>query len=166
VNTIRIRTLESTDVAALLAFETDNREWFESHIDARDSAFYAVQGVTDHVEGYLADFALGAWHPFVSEDASAGIVGRANLKGIHSPEGCAEVGYRIGQRFCGQGLATIALKHLIQEARGHWKLTQLFAHVYDDNVGSRRVLDRCGFLVAPESQVDQKEGERRLTFSL
>lgn len=146
VKPFRIRELEMTDAEALLAFEIHNREWFESQIDPRDPAFYSWAGVTDHIESYLAGFAEGAWHPFVIEDSSGRIVGRANLKGIHSPHGCAEVGYRIDQRACGQGLATQALQHLIQVARMRWELTQLVAYVYESNVGSRKVLERCGFV--------------------
>ncbi|QJI39416.1 hypothetical protein HKK52_00205 [Pseudomonas sp. ADAK2] len=54
----------------MLTFELDNREWFERHIDARGSAFYLVQGVTDYIAAYLADFAAGTWHPFIIEDAT------------------------------------------------------------------------------------------------
>ncbi|MNO10102.1 hypothetical protein D3C81_2337380 [compost metagenome] len=54
-----------SDAQALLAFEIRNREWFESHIDAREPSFYSSQGVADHIESYLSDFAVGAWHPFV-----------------------------------------------------------------------------------------------------
>jgi len=151
MKTFSVRKLENTDIEALLTFEIRNREWFESQIDARDPSFYSLQGVADHIECYLSGFASGTWHPFVIEDASEGIVGRANLKDINSPKGCAEVGYRIDQRFCGQGLATMALKHLIQEARTHWHLTQLVAHVYKNNMGSRKVLERCGFLVEHKS---------------
>jgi ribosomal-protein-alanine N-acetyltransferase len=162
----RVRELKSTDTAALLAFEIDNREWFESHIDARDPSFYSLQGVADHIEGYLSDFAGGAWHPFVIEDSSANIVGRANLKSIDSPTRSAEVGYRVGRRACGQGLATLALKHLIQEARMRWELTQLVAYVYKENVGSRKVLDRCGFLLEQPSCNDQTESECRFVLSI
>ncbi len=80
MQTFSVRTLEETDIEALLRFETHNREWFESQIDARAPSFYSRQGVTDHIERYLSDFALGTWHPFVIEEASEGIVGRANLK--------------------------------------------------------------------------------------
>ena len=58
-----VRELKKTDTQALLAFEVHNREWFESHIDARDPAFYSLQGIADHIESYLSDFAIGAWHP-------------------------------------------------------------------------------------------------------
>ncbi|MBD9607901.1 ribosomal-protein-alanine N-acetyltransferase [Pseudomonas sp. PvR086] len=144
---VRIRTLQSTDAEALLAFELDNREWFERHIDARGSAFYSMQGVTDHIDAYLADFAAGTWHPFVIEDDAGNIVGRANLKGIDMTERSAEVGYRIAQNACGQGLATLAVRHLIQQAQLHWNLKQLVATVYAENIGSAKVLERCGFLI-------------------
>jgi [ribosomal protein S5]-alanine N-acetyltransferase len=166
MKTVSVRTLEKTDTDALLAFETRNREWFESQIDPRDPSFYSPQGVADHIEGYLSGFAKGTWHPFVIEDSSGGIVGRANLKNIHSPKGCAEVGYRIDQRLCGQGLATLALKHLIQEARIHWHLTQLLAHVYKHNTGSRKVLERCGFLVETDDWEADTQDECRFTLLL
>src|SRR5689334_4285116 len=95
-----VRELKKTDAEALLAFEIRNREWFESHIDARDASFYSLQGVAGHIESYLSDFAIGAWHPFVIEDSSQRIVGRANLKSIDSSTRFAEVGYRIDQRVC------------------------------------------------------------------
>jgi ribosomal-protein-alanine N-acetyltransferase len=145
MSAFRIRELKSTDKEALMAFEVENREWFESHIDARAPSFYSLQGVAEHIDGYLSDFAIGAWHPFVIEDSRERIVGRANLKSIDSFGRSAEVGYRIAQRVCGQGLATLALRHLIQEAQRRWALTQLVACVYEENIGSRKVLERCGF---------------------
>jgi len=166
VRTFKVRKLENTDIETLLRFETHNREWFESQIDARAPSFYSLQGVADHIERYLSDFAIGAWHPFVIEEANEGIVGRANLKNINSPKGCAEVGYRIDQRFCGQGLATLALQHLIQEAQNHWNLTQLLAIVYKNNIGSQKVLSRCGFLVEQELWMDKTKDECRFILSL
>lgn len=142
-----IRELTRTDTEALLAFEIQNRDWFESHIDPRDPAFYSLSGVAQHIEGYLSDFEMGAWHPLIIEDASHHIVGRANLKGIDSTSSSAEVGYRIAQRVSGQGLATLALKRLIQEAQERWTLKQLVAYVFKENVASRKVLDRCGFVL-------------------
>lgn len=165
MNTFKVRQLQITDVEALLAFEVRNREWFEAHIDARAPAFYSLQGVTDHVAGYLADFALGNWHPLIIEDSRGQIVGRANLKNINFPPGCAEVGYRIDQLHCGQGLATLALKHLIETAQTRWRLTQLIAKVYEGNVGSRKVLSRCGFTATPSSGNGQTEDAYHLVLS-
>jgi [ribosomal protein S5]-alanine N-acetyltransferase len=166
VKPFKIRELVTTDAEALLAFEIHNRDWFESHIDARDPAFYSLGGVADHIDEYLSGFAAGAWHPFVIEDCNGRIVGRANLKGIHSSPGCAEVGYRIDQRACGQGLATLALKHLIQTARMRWGLTQLVAYVYESNIGSRKVLERCGFVPEALSGDEEIVGECRFAISI
>jgi len=161
-----VRELRSTDTEALLAFETFNRQWFESHIDGRAPSFYSLPGVTEHIQGYLADFANGVWHPFVIEDTYKKIVGRANLKGIDATQGVAEVGYRVAQEACGRGLATMALQHLIQQARAHWQLRQLVAYVYPANVASQKVLERCGF-VADQPAADSSAGqERRLVLSI
>ncbi|URM30785.1 GNAT family N-acetyltransferase [Pseudomonas frederiksbergensis] len=163
---VRIRTLQNTDAEALLAFELNNREWFERFIDARDAAFYSLQGVTDHIAAYLSGFTAGTWHPFVLEEAGGTIVGRANLKSIDMSERSAEVGYRIAQSACGRGLATLAVRHLIQEAQLHWSLKLLVANVYAANIGSAKVLERCGFLIEPIPRQEGTEYEYRLGLSI
>ena len=148
-----IRPLDRTDAPALLAFETANRGWFEAHIDPRDPGFYCLEGVAAHIDQYLTGFAQGTWHPLVIVDAKQAIVGRANLKDIDLLTRSAEVGYRIAEHACGQGLATLALRRLIDEARGRWQLTRLVAQVYDSNLGSRAVLQRAGFVPGAEGLV-------------
>lgn len=163
---VRIRTLESADAEALLTFELDNREWFERHIDARDAAFYSVRGVTEHITAYLSGYAAGNWHPFVIEDSGGKIVGRANLKDIDTSQRSAEVGYRIAQSACGQGLATQAVRHLVQEARLRWNLKQLVANLYAENIGSAKVLKRCGFLIEHPSGQEGTGKEYRFGLSI
>ena len=160
---VAIRTLQVTDAPALLAFEAANRPWFEEHIAPRDADFYSQAGVAAHVAGYLADHAAGIWHPFVMEDADGNIVGRANLKDIDGTTRTAEVGYRIARDACGRGLATLALRHLIEQARTRWQLEQLFASVYADNLASRKVLERCGFEHERTTTLDRRiDGRYRL----
>lgn len=161
-----IRELRTSDSHALLAFEIDNREWFEAYIEARDPSFYSLAGVTEHIDSYLSDFASGAWHPFVIEGTTGKIVGRANLKGIDSSGRTAQVGYRIGQRACGQGLATMALRHLIEVAHKHWGLTQLVGYAYPENTGSITVLGRCGFLPEDPPSHESIEDERRFVLAM
>lgn len=147
MKSVRIRTLTNDDTQALLIFEQANREWFENHIDARDAAFYCEEGVASHIAGYLADFDAGTRHPFVIEDPSGTIVGRANLKAISLSERSAQIGYRIAQSACGKGLATRAVRHLIEQAELRWELTHLVADVYAANAASAKVLERCGFSI-------------------
>jgi len=166
MKSVRIRTLENTDAEALLTFEWNNREWFERHIDARDAVFYSVQGVTEHITAYLSDYAAGIWHPCVIVDSGGTIVGRANLKDIDTSRRSAEVGYRIAQSACGQGLATQAVKHLVQEAKLRWNLNQLVANVYAANIGSAKVLKRCGFLIEHTSGQEGTDQKYRFGLSI
>jgi len=161
---IRIRTLQPIDAEPLLKFELKNRQWFERHIDARSATFYSLEGVTEHIASYLAGLDKGTWHPFVIKDSQGNIVGRANLKDINISERSAEIGYRIAESACGQGLATLAVRRLIQEARSHWNLTRLVANVYAGNIGSARVLQRCGFSI--KHVIRQQEVERNYQFVL
>ena len=166
METVTIRTLQNTDAEALLTFERDNREWFERHIDARNAAFYSVQGVTEHIAAYLSDYAAGTWHPFVIVDADGKIVGRANLKDIDMSARSAEVGYRIAQSACAKGLATRAVRHLIEQAQLRWDLNQLVANVYVDNIGSAKVLERCGFVIEQTSRQAGADQEYRFGLSI
>ncbi|WP_268800421.1 GNAT family N-acetyltransferase [Pseudomonas huanghezhanensis] len=156
MESIDIRTLRSADAKALLDFELENRAWFERSITPRDPAFYSLQGVSEHISDYLTRYTAGTWHSCVIEDARGVIIGRANLKDIGLSGRSAEVGYRIAQDVCGKGLATLAVKHLIEQAQSRWHLNQLSAQVYAYNIGSAKVLERCGFVL---EQVTQKNGD-------
>lgn len=163
---VNIRPLERSDAQALLDFEVRERGWFESQIEARDPAFYSVPGFIEHMEAYLQAGAAGVWLPLVIVDAQATIVGRANLKNVDGAKGTAEVGYRIARHACGQGLATRALGRLIDEARERWGLSQLVAHVYEANTGSKRVLERCGFVADAQADTVPVHGECRYVLVL
>jgi RimJ/RimL family protein N-acetyltransferase len=56
-------------------------------------------------------------------------------------DGKHHVGYWIGKRFWGQGVATRALREFL----GVVPARPLYAHVAKHNVGSIRVLEKCGF---------------------
>jgi len=57
-----------------------------------------------------------------------------------------EVGYWIGKEYWGKGIATKALLLFL----GFVKTRPLYAHVARHNIGSRRVLEKCGFKVILE----------------
>jgi len=166
MTSVKIRTLHIADSKNLLRFELDNREWFERHVDARASSFYSLLGVTAHIESYLSGLENGTWHPFVIEDDNGKIVGRANLKDINLSDRSAEVGYRIAESACGQGLATLAVSRLIEEGKLRWNLKRLVANVYAENVGSAKVLKRCGFSVETISKQVGLEDDYRFTLSI
>jgi RimJ/RimL family protein N-acetyltransferase len=59
-----------------------------------------------------------------------------------------EVGYWLGKEYWGKGIATRALEEFLQEI----ETRPLYAHVAKQNIGSRRVLEKCGFTMAGEDR--------------
>jgi RimJ/RimL family protein N-acetyltransferase len=58
-------------------------------------------------------------------------------------DGRRQVGYWLGRKFWGKGVATMALSNLLE----HILVRPLYAHVARHNIASRRVLEKCGFRV-------------------
>ncbi len=61
-----------------------------------------------------------------------------------------DVGYWIGRAHWGKGMASAALRAFLHVDRTR----PLSAHVAEHNVGSRRVLEKCGFVVDHEERAD------------
>jgi RimJ/RimL family protein N-acetyltransferase len=83
----------------------------------------------------------------------AGYVGRFSMFGQPS------VAYWYGREFWGRGIATSALRRFLQSDRRR----PLYARVAHDNAGSRRVLEKCGFVVAGRARSRAEARGRRLT---
>ena len=63
--------------------------------------------------------------------------------GSWDQSGEREVGYWLGREFWGRGIATRALELFLTEVT----IRPLYAHVVRHNRASRRVLEKCGFIV-------------------
>jgi len=57
-----------------------------------------------------------------------------------------QVGYWIGKSFWGRGIASATLAEFLQEV----KVRPLYAHVANHNPASKRVLEKCGFILLDE----------------
>jgi RimJ/RimL family protein N-acetyltransferase len=62
-------------------------------------------------------------------------------------DGRRKVGYWLGQGFWGRGTATVALSAFLEIEQTR----PLYAHVAKHNVGSLRVLEKCGFTASPQA---------------
>ena len=69
-------------------------------------------------------------------------------------EGEREVGYWLGKEYWGKGIATQALAEYVSIV----KTRPLMAHVARHNIGSRRVLEKCGFKVIGEDKYTNPAG--------
>jgi RimJ/RimL family protein N-acetyltransferase len=70
------------------------------------------------------------------------------------------VGYWIGREFWGRGIATRALAAFISEVSER----PLHAHVATSNLGSIRVLEKCGFALAGSGETE--DGVQELVYEL
>lgn len=57
----------------------------------------------------------------------------------------AEVGYWLGEEFWGRGIATDALKAVTEYAFTNFDICRIFAHVFEWNGASCRVLEKAGY---------------------
>lgn len=69
-----------------------------------------------------------------------------------------EVGYWLGKEYWGKGIATKALAEYL----GIVKTRPLYAHVAKHNVASRRVLEKCGFMIFGMEWVLDMRGENKV----
>jgi RimJ/RimL family protein N-acetyltransferase len=141
---------------AVLAFERTNRAYFTEFINDRGDDFYAQ--FAEQYRAVLAEQETGAcvFHVLVDEDEQ--VVGRFNLYEL--VDGTAHVGYRIGQRVAGRGVATSALRDLCRIARDQYGLRTLRAAASNDNVASQRVLTKVGFVATGPAEVGGRQGSR------
>lgn len=86
-----------------------------------------------------ATFAL-----FTKTEGALGFCGMVSF-GRRAPEPAPEIGYWIGEPFWGRGLATEAVRAVIDYAFSETDLSQLIGSARVVNPGSRRVLEKCGF---------------------
>ena len=69
-------------------------------------------------------------------------------------EGVREVGYWLGREFWGKGIATRALAEFLTGE----PTRPLYAHTAKHNIGSRRVLEKCGFSIIGEDSYPDPDG--------
>lgn len=140
------------DAEELLAFEIENRAYFESWINPRDPAFYSLDGVREAIGAAMRETLDDISHQYlVKMDGS--IVGRVNLKDVLRPYfNKVELGYRMGERHAGKGYASQAVAMVLREAFERHRFARVEATVREVNGGSMRVLARNGFQVFGRSE--------------
>lgn len=87
------------------------------------------------------------------EPHGAVLVGSGGYFGPPGADGVAEIGYSVVPASHGLGFATELVQALVARAFSMPKVVRVIAHTTATNIGSVRVLERCGFsLVGPGSE--------------
>ncbi len=73
------------------------------------------------------------------------VVGQVSLRNVNHMMRYAEIGYGVSEVHQGQGIATAAVRLLVDLVFSRSDLRKLIAHVHDRNAASCRVLEKLGF---------------------
>jgi ribosomal-protein-alanine N-acetyltransferase len=145
-----LQPLRADHGPAVLAFEVANRAYFAASISDRGQDYF--DEFADRHQELLAEQDAGECAYYLLIDDGS-VVGRFNLYDID--DGTARVGYRVSEDVAGNGLATAALRELCRLAAEHHGVSRLEAATSDENVASRRVLAKAGFVpVRPADPAD------------
>jgi [ribosomal protein S5]-alanine N-acetyltransferase len=149
-----LQRLRADHESAVLAFEQANRAYFAESISDRGNDFY--KRFSERHRALLAEqeAGVGIFHVLADEDGN--VVGRFNLYDL--VDGTAEVGFRVAQRVAGRGVATSALHDLCRIAGERYGLRTLRAAASNENVASRRVLTKVGFVATGPAEVGGRQG--------
>ncbi len=134
---IVLRELRDGDVEVLDALQRDEAVTRMAAVTARSSADFRA-----HLEKIRASPDV-VFRVIELDGEVAGTMGSF-------VRGDRQLGYLIAPKFWGRGVATRALELLLAIDRQR----PMFAHVAVHNVGSRRVLEKCGFRVVERRHED------------
>lgn len=139
---VRLRRVREDDLPVLFEHQLDPEATRMANFPARDRDAFL-----EHWTRILGDGSLVAQ----AIELDGEIVGNI---GSWIQDGERDVGYWIGRKYWGAGIATAALRELLSEVDER----PLFAHVVEHNIGSIRVLEKCGFRVVERVELPDGEG--------
>ena len=139
-NELLLRDVVNEDLPIFFEFQLDQEANYMAAFTAKDPT---------NLEAFMAH-----WHRILADETTINqtILFHGHVAGSvssYEEEGKPEVTYWIGKEYWGKGIATWALAELLTQ---HNKTRPIYARVAKDNLGSRRVLEKCGFKIIGESK--------------
>ena len=139
------RLISLDDVPTLTRLAVVNREFMAPTSPHRDDAFFTEEGQRALVAAALDAHRAGTTLPHVIVDGDR-VVGRITLNEIvRGPFLSCHLGYWVAERDNGRGVASVAVRDIVQVAFGELGLHRIQAGTLQTNVASQRVLQRNGF---------------------
>jgi len=139
-NKLVLRNVVNKDLPIFFQYQLDPQ--------ANHMAAFTAKDPTNQ-EAFMAH-----WHSILAEETNIvqTILCNGQVAGSVSSyldEGKPEVTYWLGKEYWGNGIATWALREFLVN---HNPTRPIYARVAKDNLGSRRVLEKCGFTIIGESK--------------
>jgi ribosomal-protein-alanine N-acetyltransferase len=145
VGRVSLRALQRSDAAEIASMNARNRADIErvsppsaiDHFTTAGQALRVDELLKKREQGTRVDWTIRV---------NGVIAGDISLHGIsRGPVQTANVGYMVDAEFRGRGVATAALRLVVEHAFGQLRLHRLDAGAMPSNIGSLRVLENAGF---------------------
>lgn len=127
-------------------FEEENREYFERNLPPRPGSYFDPEGFKEITKELLTEQENHDVYMHLIRDSQGIMVGRINLNVLGSDRKTAELGYRIGENFTNLGYASEAVRLVLDKAFHTYGLDRIIAGTAIDNLASKRVLLKNGFI--------------------
>lgn len=134
-NEIILRKLKNTDTDILYPLTSDS----ECGKYMKSGAHTSLAQTQNMVDEYCKDENLG----FIVETSENEIVGYISLAKKEGDSHSLSV--MTFPKFWKMGYTTIATKLIIEEAKKSNKVASIISYVVDQNIGSCRIMEKCGF---------------------
>lgn len=148
VPSFQLRPLDEDDVLAMVDYYLRNRVHHQPWSPIAPPSFFTREYQYQRIMLYLEANRRGGEYRFVivPSDDDESIIGSVNLVAIERGVFLnGRFGYSIDNEWEGQGVMTSALALAVDFAFDDLELHRLEANVMPRNIGSRRVLEKCGF---------------------
>ncbi|MFF5260425.1 GNAT family N-acetyltransferase [Actinomadura viridis] len=142
---VRVRVVRPDDAAALTGLCLANRDYLRPWEPERGEAYFTLEGQRANVHDLLDAHGAGEmWPGVVLVDGR--VAGRITLNNIlRGPLQSCFVGYWVARANAGRGVATEAVRQVLDVAFRELRLHRVEAFTRVDNHASQRVLERNGF---------------------
>ncbi len=141
------RLLRLDDAEELTGLLQQNRQFMAPWDPLREDSYFTVAKQKDLAEAALEAYATGNRVPLVILNLEGELAGCLNINGIvRGALESAALGYWVGDRHNGNGLATAAVAEAVEIATTELGLHRLQAETLSHNVRSRRVLEKNDFV--------------------
>ena len=134
--------IETKRLRIYVASQNEMEQFIESQIiDVLKLAY------TEMLNGSLNNPNQWEWYAIWMIELKDGThIGELCFKGL-DPKGIAEIGYGISEKYQNNGYATEAVKAVLEWALNNPNVTAIEAETDSENVASKRVLEKCGFIL-------------------
>ncbi|MDP9907226.1 GNAT family N-acetyltransferase [Arthrobacter bambusae] len=142
---VSMRVLRVSDAAALAAAYARNRAYLSPWEPVRPEEYYTVDWQSADIANRLVVHEAEEAYPLGLFDGGR-LVGRFNVAGIvRGPFQSAGLGYWVDCEYARRGLASAAVRAIVEVARDELGLHRIEASTLLHNAASQRVLLKAGF---------------------